>query len=262
MKADCATVSDAIWEACRTGVPFSKEVLEHVGSCADCASAIAAARAGLSALECVPRNPVAPDCRSAVWDRVTQRRTRLLPAWTYACVIVIATLTIVGTLPWGRGQRPASQPARRNQAVVRESLPPVKNRPVAPPVRIEKPRRPIAAATKAPDSRRHLPGPRPRRPRPHDTAAKPREHLATPVQAPPAEQSSMLASVTWSLGGQKDSYRCSYTLTDSTTGDITKCSVRRDGDSVEITMESEPTDPGTEHVPIKETKSNEAHRWS
>ncbi len=260
MKARCAAVSDGIWEACRTGVPLDEEVLEHVSSCADCASTIAEARAGLSALECLPRNPVAPDCRSAVWDRVTRRRARPLPSRAYASVVAMVVLTVVGILPQHLGQRPGPQPP---QAVVHKPTPRLNNRPEAPVVQAEKPQAGITAGVPKPDPRRHLPVQRLRRSIGSAAVARPQENRVEPTQAPPTEESSMVASVTWSLADrQKDSYQLNYTLTDSATGDTTKCSVKRDGNSIEVTMESEPTDGETDPAPVKETKSNEAHRWS
>jgi len=267
MSRDCIRVSESIWNSVREGIELTEAELRHVRTCESCAAELEQAQASLAALDCARAYPPAPDCRSAVMARISRRRGVFSPAWGYALAVVVVLIVIGGALLRSGGGRPLP-PTDRNLAGAPTHI--VPQPPLAPEPRPEvlpkEPEAPLVA--RKPEVRRstvrgYASAPRKRRMRRPDSVtpnAPPRAREDAPTAAaPPDGESSALAYVTWSTGGQPtDSYRYSYSVTDPATGEVTKCSVRREGSAVEIKMESETAKP--EAKPAKESKIDEAVR--
>lgn len=265
MSSDCIRISDAIWDFARDGVKLTEEDLRHIGSCSSCAAALVEAQAGVAALNSVRAYPTAPDCRSSVTNRISMRRTRLMPTWAYACAAFLVTLLVGGALLLPHGGRPDQKQATRltkaPSYTPREALLPIPE--PKPEVRVRnlaRPRAPQHLRLRKPSFKRYDVASHGREELPAKAVApaepRPATQIAEPHLVPPADDSSALAYVTWSTASQpKDSYRYSYTTTDPVTGEVTKCTVKRNGSAIEINMESSPAKPETK--PTKESKSNE-----
>jgi hypothetical protein len=268
MSSDCIEVSDAIWTWAREGVELTEEELRHARACSSCAAALAEAQACVAALRCIEPHPAAPDCRSAVAARIAMRRTRTLRAWAYACGLLLVAAIVGGALLRPHGGRPASEQAKRPPEV-RSYAPPVAPLPAPEPkpqMRAHEPEQPWAAQPlppRRPSYRRSRPAHHAHRTPPANTVAppprKPPMEKPEPQVSPPATRSPALAYVTWPIARtQTDSYDYSYTVTDPATGETTRCSVKREGNAIEIKMESKPAK--TDMKPAKERGSNEAVR--
>lgn len=268
MSLDCISVSDAIWDFAREGIQLTEEQLRHARSCRCCASALAEAQASVAAFGCVKPYPAAPDCRSAVMGRISTQRTRLLPAWIYACAVLLVAVMIAGALLWPHRGRPALVQAKRPPEIPSFAPPKMPARAPEPTremrtVELEKPGAPGRVRPRKPNLRRFEPTPHTHKASPTDTVAptapKPGWEIPEPQAAPTVDDSSALAFVTWPIANQqRDSYQYSYAVTDPATGEVTRCSVKREGNAIEIDMESKPAEPETK--PAKESKSNEAIR--
>lgn len=266
MSLDCIGVSDAVWDWVRDGVELTQEHIDHAASCSSCASVMAEAQACVAALRCVTPYPAAPDCRSAVMSRISSRRARFAPAWSYAFAILIVAVMIAGAFMWPRGEGLPSESAKRLTEVARHASPkiPLPAAEPKPEVRTHELERPRVAHVRssAPSVRRFEPIRR------HavasadtvaPTAPKPASDNPGPSVAPVTDDSRALAYVVWPTANQpRDSYQYEYTVADPATGEVTKCSVKRQGDTIEIDMESAPARP--EAKPAKESKTNEAIR--
>ena len=268
MSLDCISVSDAIWDFVREGVELTEEDLRHARSCGSCANALAEAQAGVAAFSCVGPYPAAPDCRSAVMSRISTRRTRSAPAWTYASAVLLVAVMIAGALLWPHGRRPSSDQAKRPPEIPSFVQPKMPARAPEPTremrtVELEKPGAPGHVRLHKPNLRRFEPTPHTRKASPINTVAptapKPARENPNPQVIPPTGDTCALAYVTWPAANQpRDSYQYRYTVADPATGEVTKCSVKREGNTIEIDMESEPAKPETK--PAKESNSNEAIR--
>lgn len=268
MSLDCISVSDAIWNFVREGTELTEEQLGHAGSCSSCASTMAEAQASVEAFGCIKPCPAVPDCRSAVMGRISAPRTRLLPAWSYACAVLLVAAIIAGAFIRPHVAQQASGQSKKPSRIASSpspKLPAPEPKPEMRVTKLEKPQTPQHSklrrtAFRPLKLRRHK-----HRTVPVNTAAttEPKPGWENPKLqvTPPAGDSHALAYVTWSIASQPEgSYHDSYTLTDSETGEVTKCSVKRDGKAIEINMESEPAKPETK--PVKESKSNETIRCS
>jgi|GEM_PF-2011840 len=261
MSLDCISVSDAIWDLAREGIELTEEELHHARSCGSCASTMAEAQASVAALGCIRPYPAVSDCRSAVMGRISTQRRRLLPVWSYACAVLLVAVVIAGAFLRPHGERPAPVQAKMPSEIAGRPSPkmliPVPE--PKPELRAEKPQAPRHLRMRELNFKRFEPT-RHAHHVPHsNTLAQTARRNPPPQVSLPNHDSRALAYVTWSIASRpQDFYRDSYTLTDSATGEITKCSVKRDGKAIEINMESEPAEPGTEPVPVKESNNNEA----
>ncbi len=256
MSSDCIRISEAIWDFARGGAALTQKDMAHIGSCKSCAETYYEARSCIEALAQTQPHPTAPDCRSAVMSRISNRRMRFAPALSYACGVVVVAAAVAGYLLC-----PRSTPIAKTTATA-----------VKPPT--------TAPSAVQPKANAHALAPEPPvivRPRmPHRSrparwarvehrrvetakvvavATKPTRKIAESEKIPSADGTSALAYVTWSTQPQ-DSYDYSYTSTDPASGEVTKCSVKREGRTIEINMESEPAK--SEPKPIKESRANEA----
>lgn len=196
--------------------------------------------------------PDAPDCRSEVMARISQRSHGRLLAWAYACaVVVVAIAGILMLLPHAQRQSPVIK-------VVKNVTPPprqVSHHVVKP--AIEKPQAVVEKhiATAPKPHRLHVAWTPPKQiTQPNEVVVMPQPQPMV-VQTPAPQITSenrpvAIAIVTWPSQAEQDSDTQSYSYTsrDTVTGQTTECRVKRSGNSVEIYMESKPE---AEEPPVK-----------
>lgn len=251
MKAECSRSRDVIWDCARAGGELPAEVRRHVDECPDCRRAFSEARQLSGPIDCAAQTPISPDCRSAVAARISRQRPSYRPAWAYAFAVLLA----VGLVVFGanvflhRPSEPAQQVAQRPcQPPKPELAQPVKEQPkriAVLPLVCEKQIRRTYTRTHEPLPRKRVHHPkiaqRPVEPEPTVIVLKSNTSIAPPATLP--SRPVAIAIATWPSADDKpnDNYDYSYTDHDSVTGTTTKCSVRRNGESVEIYLESEPS---------------------
>lgn len=264
MSLDCIKVSDAVWSCIREDRELTEEELQHINACSSCADVLAEAQLCVGALNCVKPCPPAPDCRSAVHARVSNRRARFAPVWAYACVaIVIATMIGVAFL-LPHSSRPVSSPdlVMAKAPVYKQPTPPLPAPEPKPEVQVHesKPQQSSFSEAREVNYSRHVPALHKHKTPPVQVVIRPVTIPVTEkpgqVVASPQDDTSALAYATWPMQNQpENSYNYSYTTTDPETGEVTSCEVKREGDSVEIKMEADPAE--SEMKPGKESKIDE-----
>ena len=198
--------------------------------------------------DCVPE---APDCRSAVMERISAPARGRPVAWAYVFATVV--VAIVGT--WVLMPH-----VQRQSSVVKV----VKTIPPSPRQIVHHVVKPAIEKPQAVIEKRVATAPRPRRVHVALTpkqVSKPNEVIVMPqpqptvvqTPAPPitsANRPVAIAIVTWpsQRDQSSDTYSYGYVKRDTATGQTTECRVKRSGDSVEIYMESKPE---AEEPPVK-----------
>ena len=271
MKRECERVGDAIWEHARTGREFPDDVTRHVEGCPECTNALREAVRISQPLCAASSVPAAPDCRSAVMARIS-RRARMAPAvWAYACaVVLIAALGIVAALMFSpQATRPEKQLAQKVTPTDVERTRPAAVKQVPKekaPKPVESAERTIqpsesAVPADAPSKKRWA-KPEKRVKTWRSPAPKKREDPAVVEQPPvvnepepvPVEEYEQydrpvaLVVVTFPTGRREETESYGYTQRNTETGEVTKCSVTRSGNSIEIYLEST---PGGDQPPVK-----------
>ncbi len=266
MSLKCIDTADDIWDSVRDGTQLSSETLRHISSCPSCAKALADAQRCVGAMSKAKPYPAAPDCRGVVMARIAPRATRK-PVWVYVCATLAAVTVVGGAVYYTGGVRPS--PERRTNLAM-DADPQPRHEPLVQPTR-QLPETQVQApqpareliATRRTHAGRYQAAKIHRR----QKSLEPQAAIYQPESPPgsvepiaePSEESTALAYVTWRVQAQQsDSYHYSYSSTDPTTGEVTNCSVSREGGVVEINLESEPAKPAEK--PVKESKINEAVR--
>lgn len=196
----------------------------------------------LQAADCVPP---APDCRGAVMAGIGEPRTGLRLAWMYACAAVIILAVACGDLLLRAPNPTTKQPTIVHRATVPQPAPRKKQVAEAPPVEPERivvrqqvepvhhsrfvPQRRTAATHQAKQQTPAHTVPKP--PVPDMTAQKP------PV-VEPEKQPVALVLVTFPSGETTSDTSYEYTDRNTETGEVTKCSVTRTGNEIDIHLET------------------------
>lgn len=271
MSFDCINVSDAIWKQISEGGELTEDELQHIRTCSSCADILAEAQLCIDALNCVKPRPAAPDCRSAVLARISNRRVRFAPVLAYACVAIIIIAAVGGMFIRHDSGRQVSRPSAQLAATpdsIPETTPPPPPQPkTQPPVH-----KPIIRQPSKPPVVHHEVSRKPRKPASFEHKAPPVSVTVPPVTnqladipeptvTPPQDDSSAFAYATWPTRNKPaDSYNYSYTVTDPATGEVTRCTVKREGNTVEVNAESDPVEP--EVMNGKESKADDTVQYS
>lgn len=250
MEYKCDLIADEIWERARAGESLPAETVEHLDECPKCRRVAAEARAVVPMMQvaasCVPD---APDCRSAVMERISARPF-WRSAWAYAAVSVLLVVVIVtGWLAMRSGadkQQMAGEPkpAGQERFVKPQAAPeaqpetPKPERPSAPVIekspKIERPKRIHLLPRQRPTQLvKHAPSKQ--EPDKHEmSAALDPEEVVTFDDEPVAA-----VAVSWpTVGDQVMPASYSYTDTDVSTGAVTFCCVERSADTIYVNLES------------------------
>ncbi len=241
MKYQCDRIADEIWDHAGEALPAN--IAEHIAGCPDCRRVADDAKKLLPMVQEASCVPDAPDCRSAVMERISPRPATK-PIWAYALAsIVLVAVIVTGLLSMRSGPRQtvpqmADQP---RQEIVKPQTPIVEKPEVSAPV-VETQK----TVVRQPDDRR------PKHMRTVPKRTPPQIVKQSPKQKPAPEQTPApsleivsyedapvaAVAVTWpSTDPQSDGWY-GYTNTDTATGEITTCRVERSGNSVSIYLES------------------------
>jgi len=237
MKYQCDRITDEIWE--RAGEDLPADIAEHVAACPDCERVADEARKLLPMVQAASCVPDAPDCRSAVMERISPRpATR--PIWAYALAsIVLAAVILTGLLTLRPGP----------QQTVRDPRPEVR---VQSPMPTPEVRKPIPEPTIV----RQVPEHKPEAKRPkriHAPKESPAQLVKQALKQEPAVGGSPAPSpevvswedepvaavaVTWPGNDPQPGGWSGYTNVNTTTGEVTVCRTERTGNSVTIYLET------------------------
>jgi len=246
MKDSCREIEEALWEHAHTGSVLPEDVRRHVDSCPDCAQVIKEGKQILCAAS-DDYAAAAPDCRSAVMDRIAKPAPRFRPVWAYACAVAALAALIVGGLEM-RG--PSPQPRRLVSVGTKQHTAPV------PRVEIEKQpttnvRQRVPVRQQRPQGVRRIRHfhPAPVRERPILVRVTP-----PPVSEDVTPRPIAAVIVTGVVDERSPDMSYGYRERDAATGVVTECSVNRSGNSIDIRMEST---PGGEKPPVKGSIDNE-----
>lgn len=239
MKYECDRIADEIWD--HVGEDLPTDIREHIAACPDCGRAADEARRLLPMVQAVGCVPDAPDCRSAVMERISSR-SAFRPVWAYALAsVLLIAVVVTGLLSMRSGPRQtvpqmADQP---RQEIVKPQTPIV-----------EKPHIPAPVIEKRKTVVRHPEVKRPRRMLPKRTPTEivkraPKQETA-PEQTPaPAlevvsyeDEPVAAVAVTWPSADPQPDGWSGYTNINTVTGEVTVCRTERSGDSVSIYLES------------------------
>ncbi len=250
MEYKCDLISDEIWDRARAGESLPGETVEHIAACPRCRRAADEAASIVPmvrlAASCVPQ---APDCRSAVMDRISPR-----PVWRSAWALAAASVLLVAAVVTGwlavdsGGSRP--QMAVEPKQEIRQEAPKPEPPPVVTPEAPEPKPTPASAVEKSPKIERSkrihlLPKQMPtqlvkrvapeQEPIEHQTSAVPEpEEVVTFDDEPVAA-----VAVSWpTVGDQVMPASYGYTNRDASTGEVTFCRVERSDNAVTIHLES------------------------
>jgi hypothetical protein len=204
-------------------------------------------------LQAADRVPPAPDCRDAVMAGIGERRTRLRLAWVYACA---ALLIFIG-IGVGVGLRgpvaprrhsvvvkapPVHRPAQVQEQVAEEppqspTLVAVRqhNEPAQQPDRVVR-KKTLVANMRHPKRDGREPEPAPIVPKP----SVPDVVVQKPAPAGAQDKPVALVLVTFPSGETKPDTSYEYTDRNAETGEVTKCSVTRTGNQIDIHLETTP----------------------
>ena len=275
MKRECERVEEAIWEHARTGRELSEDVRHHLEACPECQSALAEAIQISQPLHGAYAVPSAPNCRPAVMASISRRARRAPAVWAYACAaVLVVVLAITGiTVLAPRSEGPEKQvvrtvdagsPKPEQSVKVTEDLPKQDDVDLEVPAPVQSGKQaPVAEDTVAQrdpvapkNSIRHRKTTPPKeRPKPvrEEQPPEPEEPVEPPEPAPVEEYEDYdrpvaLVMVSFPTGHREETESYGYTQRNTETGEVTKCSVTRSGDSIEIYLEST---PGGDQPPVK-----------
>lgn len=274
MSKDCGRYENEVWECARAGEELPPDARRHIEACADCAQAFAEARRLACLMQDAGWVPASPDCRSAVMERISGRRSRI-PAWAYACAaILLAACALWGArliaVPPASEQRmvrndcatgtprqpQTQQPARAESAKPDSSPQPIARESIA---QDPAPRRAVGLRNhptpmpSAPPRPHHSPE---NSPQPQPVLVKcPPEQEALPAEVEASDWPVAAVVVNWQPAPEGADQTYGYVKRNPETGVVTTCSVRRSGDSIEVRLESVPG--GGETPPVKGSIDNE-----
>lgn len=248
MEYKCDLITDEIWERARAGETLPAEAVEHIDECPKCRRAADEVRNIVSMVRltasCVPP---APDCRSAVMERI-RPRPAWRSAWAYAAASVLLIAVIAAgilAMHFGAKQSPIvvndPKPEIRQETPKPQVTPSVKPeapKPMPAPViekspKIARPKRIHVLPKQRPTNiAKHTPR---QEPVIHETLAAPEpEQVVTFDDEPVAA-----VAVSWpTVGDQVMPASYSYTNRDVSTGEVTFCSVERSADTIYVNLQS------------------------
>lgn len=254
MEYKCDLITDEIWERARAGETLPAGAVEHIDECPKCRRAADEVRNIVSMVRltasCVPP---APDCRSAVMERISPRPV-WRSAWAYAAAsVLLAAVIVAGWLAMHSG-------AEQSPIAVRDSKPEIQERVAKPDItpsvqpestheiRQETPKQaPVVVnppKIERPKRMHFLPKQRPTRLVKHTPRTELTRHEIPaglePEQVVTFDDEPVAAvAVSWpTVGDPVMPASYGYTNRDVSTGEVTFCSVERSDNAITIHLES------------------------
>jgi hypothetical protein len=236
MKYQCDRIADEIWD--HAGEDLPADIAEHIAACPDCGRVADEARKLLPMMQAASCVPDAPDCRSAVMERISPR-SGFRPVWAYALAsVLLITVIVTGLLTLRSGPKqtvpqmvnqPKQKTEQRTVNPVKPDAPIIeKQKTVVRQAEVKRPKRVLPKHTPTQIVRE---APK-QEPSPEQMPA-PAPEVVSYEDAPVAA-----VAVTWpSADGETDGWS-GYTNVDTVTGEVTVCRTERSGDSVSIYLES------------------------
>ena len=266
---DCEKLRESIWEAVEKG-EIAGGLLSQLGECETCRRELARAQSAMLGFESI-RSADAPDCSDAMMAGIGGATHRGRPAWAYA--LGLALVFVIAAVLIGL-QRPRVAPPGANVAMGKSHQSTAHRTPAAKDLGKNRLKKHVGESDRVantaserhgrrtawtpPHSARHRPGglhtPMPLPgdgPKALAAVRGQPEHHDTPTAAnPDQDKQRIMIIVTNDFTSQDDQSDVAldygYTHTNPKTGEVTNCSVKRSGESVEIYMNVK---PGTKKGP-------------